>query len=76
MRHAERVILMTMSATITDQTARYSARCLRFVLGCVSALSGSVVPFMDGGLPAQAGESAQGEDRRWISMIMPMALST
>ena len=45
-----------------SQAARYSARCLRVVLGCLLALSGSAVALMGGGLPAQAGESAQGED--------------
>jgi hypothetical protein len=53
MRHAERAILMTMSATMTDQAVRYSARCRRFVLGCVPALSVSVVALMGGGLPGQ-----------------------
>jgi hypothetical protein len=62
MRHAERAILMTMSATMTDQAVRYSARCRRFVLGCVLALSVSVVALMGGGLPAQGSEPAQGED--------------
>jgi hypothetical protein len=47
---------------MTYQAARYSARCLRVVLGCVLALSGSAVALMGGGLPAQAGELAQGED--------------
>lgn len=62
MRHAERAILMTMSATMTDQAVRYSTRCRRFVLGCVLALSVSVVALMGGGLPAQGSEPAQGED--------------
>ena len=47
---------------MTEQAVRYSARCRRFVLGCALALSVSVVALMGGGFPAQAGESAQGED--------------
>ena len=53
---------MTMSASMTDQAVRYSARCRRFVLGYVLALSVSVVALMGGGLSAQGSEPAQGED--------------
>ena len=43
------------------QGVRHSTRCLRFFLGCVLALSGSLVVLIGGGLSAQAGESAQVE---------------
>ena len=40
---------------------RTSTRCIRFFLGCVLALSGGLVVFMDSARLVQAGESAQGE---------------
>lgn len=43
------------------QSVRYSTRCLRLFLGCVLALSGSLVALMGGAFSAQAGEPAQGE---------------
>ena len=43
------------------QGIRNSTRCLRFFLGCVLALSGSLFALMDGVLSAQSWESAQGE---------------
>ena len=46
---------------MTCRGVRHSTRCLRFFLGCVLALSGSLFVHMNGGLSAQADESAQGE---------------
>ena len=46
---------------MTCQSVRCSMHCLRFIVGCVLALSGNLVALMGGGLPAQAGESGLGE---------------
>ena len=43
------------------QGVRHSTRCLRFFLGCVLALAGSLAALMNGVLSAQAGELVQGE---------------